>query len=328
MKRVILGFLAAVCFAGIASAEPKRGDESLSNYYTYKSTNIGLTNGFQSTYGAYLHKVIVSSPSAVTTTGGSTVTFYNASGSATNKLFAVSASTNDLTGFNEFELNVYASSGIYIVNATTGTFGSMQLVYYPNGVPNNAAVWASSFTVASGSTQTISVGTVLLHSVSVLTKGPASTVMKVYDSSSTAPTNQVAQVDLSSVKEYNFDVMLSSGLTITATAGSAGPAQVLIRYRRSPRLDYEYWKPYYATGTLARTNIATGTYVLGGIVNGTANATGNLIVYDSTSAATGKIADVDAVSTFGKKMYDVNINKGLAVENVGTGTFTILYRKK
>lgn len=331
MKRLLIAFLAAVSLSGLASAEPARTPyEGMEYYKTYNSSNVTSTSG-RIAYSSYLHKVIISSAAAVTGTGGSTVAFYNANGSATGLAFAVSLSTNDITGPQDYTMDIWMSSGIYAVNMTTGQVGSMQVTYMRNSAPNNAKIWQSSWSYVDVATHTLAGGPVLLHSVKVLTKGTGTTSMRLYNSQAAAPASNsiLGQVDLTAVGEYDFDVLFSSGLTINcASIGSATPAGVLLTFKRNPPRDWEVWRSTMVTGTITNVSLGAGQYVLGGVVNGTANDTGQLTIYDSNGTANNKIAEVDAVLTFGKKMFDVVTSSGITVTHQGTGTFSVLYRKK
>lgn len=331
MKRLLIAFLAAVSLSGLASAEPARTPyEGMEYYNTYNSSNVTSTSG-RIAYSSYLHKVIISSAAAVTGTGGSTVAFYNANGSATGLAFAVSLSTNDITGPREYTMDLWMSSGIYAVNMTTGQVGSTQVTYMRNAVPNNAKVWQSSWSYVDVATHTIAAGPVLLHSVKVLTKGSGTTSMRLYNSQAAAPTSNtiLGQVDLSAVGEYDFDVLFSSGLTINcASIGSGSPAGVLLTFKRNPSQDWEMWRSTMVTGTATTQSLGVGNYLLGGVLNGTVSATGQLTLYDSNGTANNKIADVDSVLTYGKRMFDVVTSSGLTYSNTGSGTFSVLYRKK
>lgn len=312
----------AACFAGaFAFAEPRRGLEDPANYNTYRSSNIPSGNS-QIAYGAYLHKVIISSPSA--DTAGSTVTFYNASGGQVNEVFRINVSTAYLTGLSEFNFGLYFSTGLR-TGFAGATLGAVQAIYKPNGVPQGAKVWTSSFTAIDTSTYTVVKGPVLLHKIMVLAPATGAAVLRVHDQYSATPAKVIAQIDLNTaVKEYEFNVMLSSGITLNATAATG---RILVLYKQNAPRDWEYWNCKLTSGTVTTATLATGRTVFGGVVNGVADATGQLSVYDSQASATTKLADIDSVTTFGRKMYDVEVTSGVTVSNVGTGAYTVLYRK-
>jgi hypothetical protein len=321
-----MSFLAAfLLIGGIASAEPLPGKEGPESYRLYKASDVAAgTNKIANS--AFLHKVIISSPSASAT---SEIEIHNTQGGATQEVFTVQADTTNVTGLTEWTFDVYLSSGLTAKYTASAATGAVTLVY-GSGPQQDYKVWQSSFIVADTSTHTIAAGPVLLHKVMVLKKGAGTSVLGIYNqnSATTLSANRIADIDMvDGAREYVFNVMLSSGLTVMSpTAGTTAPEYVLI-YKKNPPRDWEAWSVYHTTATFTTKAIFAGRGVFGGILNGDVDATSQITLYNANGTATNPITKVDGDKQFSRSMYDVNVSSGLTFTNVGNGRYSILYRR-
>ena len=315
-----LGFLAAfLLIGGIAHAEQPIS-AGPSNYRLYKSSNIA-TGSNRITGSAYLHKVIISSPSS------STLDIYNAQGSNENKVATIQISTTNYgSGVTSLDFGIYLSSGIRTVHTAATTLGSAQLVFAP-APQQDYRIYNSSFIVSDTSTHTIQKGPVLLKRVLVLKPATSASSLRIWNQhSATVDTiNQVADIDITTCTQIDFDVMLSSGLTVSFNPNASG--EVMLIYKGNPSRDYDYWSSTYTTGSVTNRQVIAGRAVFGGVINGKGSSASHLKVYDASGSATKQIAELRGTQPFNRQMYDAHVSSGITVTSSGSGTYTILYRR-
>ena len=325
VKKMLKAFLAAFFLVGgIVGLVKAEGilDNSPGKYRLYKSSTVPSGSNVVSK-SAYLYKVVVTSPSA------STLDIYNNSGTNANKFATIQVSTNEFTGPKSYEFGVYLSSGIRAVHTAGGTLGDVSIIYADKYPPNNATVWKSTFGAVNTSTQTIARGPVLLHSVKVLKKGAGTTVLRIYDQYTTSvnANQKIAEIDLTNHQDYTFDVLLSSGLTYNVNSTGSSAADIMMLYKVNPPRSYEMWTSTYTSGSVTNRSVFAGRGVFGGAINGTVAATSMLTVRDSNGTATKPIGSFIGSATYGAVPYDVVVSSGLTVTSVGSGTYTIRYKR-
>jgi hypothetical protein len=341
MKKSLIGLLAVPLLCGAALAEPKASPGNMQNYNTYRSTDLAVTTGADIIRTSVLHKVIVSSASPVQYSSNAVVAIYNSYGGASNIVASVQVSTDHVTNTKEWTFDVPMSSGIYVTMTGTGDTGEgkAQLIYSPirSGSPDGVRLWQSSYSVVDTAVHVITTKPCLVHKISVLKKGTGTAVLTVYDQRATTAmtSRRVAAIDLTdTAREYNYDMYLSSGLTIKSSGATSSP-EIMVFYKENPSQDYEIWRATCTSGTMTAqyisysTDVAkSGSYLLGGVVNGDSVSGSSLKLYDSVGASSGLIASIDGGSSFDKRMYDVNLSSGLTISSVGDGLYTILYKKR
>ena len=230
-------------------------------------------------------------------------------------------------------MEVWAARGMSVTlttgNASGDQAGSVQIIYQ-NGPIENFRVWSSSFIPSDTSTRTLVVGPGILHKVSVLKAATGTSALRIYNASSTAPTEYLSQIDLTAGdREYDFNVSAASGITVNIDQNGTVSAEVMFFFKRHPMRDWEYWTPFFASGTVTNAAIFAGRGVFGGVLNGDNVATSQLTVYDSNGTANNKIADIDGATVFDfdDSNYEVHVTSGLTVTSVGAGQYTIRYRR-
>lgn len=340
MKRLLIGLLTALGLAGLSQSVKAEGTGTRFNagaYNVYSSSDVSLsTTGVNVAPGSrLLHKVIISSPSYnADTSTNAVISFYNNVSGSDNLRFDVPYSTIAATGLREFTFDIEMSSGIFakIANATYND-SKITAIFTNNRSVNGYKVWSSTYMGADTSVHQISSGPVVLHKVIVLTKGTGTSILTLYDTSGTASplaANRFAAIDLTdTAREYTFNVLLSSGITVQASgAGTVNP-KFIILYKRNPSGDYELWRSTFTTGTATTVTVADGqNYMFGGVVNGDSVAASSLTIFDNVAAGTKTIAKVDGAVSFDRKMYDVSVSSGISISSAGNGLYTILYKRR
>lgn len=360
MRKIVL-LSAFLLFGGYLYAEPiQNGPRTPDSLTIWKSSNvIPASTPVRISSSAFLHQVVVSSPAAVTVSSNAVLSLYSAISTNTievntNVLGRIQASTHAVTDSDvmRWTFDVYSSSGLSVIMSSGGignSAGSVQVIYQ-NGPPANFRVWTSSFIQTDTSTHTLSKGPVILHKVSVnkLANTP-NTLMDIHNchvgASGTCATNAnlIAQIDISTgARDYDFDIMLSSGLNVTFGTATA---DVTFFYKTNPGSQFEYWQPHFASGSVEANNLNTsrivtnGPTVFGGILNGIQAPTSRIVVYDSmgtvassstyTNNSTNKIAHATGARLFDfdDANYSIHTTSGIAVQTEGKATWTIRYRR-
>lgn len=102
-------------------------------------------------------------------------------------------------------------------------------IYADRYIPlNNPCIFRSSFTITNDTAKSIT-DALYLSSVVVASTSPAG-VLSLYDSiGSTSAIYKIADIDLSTLGDYNYNIFLSSGLTYSTMNNSKG---ITILYRK------------------------------------------------------------------------------------------------
>lgn len=338
MKKTL--FLAAGLLIGgfsVAMAEPiVNGPRHPSTMRIWKSTNIAPNySPVKVSNSAFIHQVLVSSPAAVDSSTDTRLTIYGSQDGTGDILARVNISTIELTT-NEIQrwvYDIYASSGFSVV-FTTGAIsddedGAVQVIY-TNGPPEGFKVWQSTWFASNVTTHTLAGGPVLLHKVAVTKAATGTSAMRIHNANSQTPANQIAQIDLTAGdREYDYDIMLSSGLTVNIEQNGTISGEVMFFFKKNPSRDWEYWTPNFASGTVTNRALFAGRGVFGGVINGDNVADSRLIVYDSNGTANNQIAHIigDTVFDADDSNYEVHVTSGLTITTVGNAQYTVRYRR-
>lgn len=352
MKKLVL-FAALLLSGGILFAEPiANGPRSPGKMEVWKSTDVVAITSGTINYGfsAFIHQVIISSPAQVDTSTDAVLTLYGRDPRSIDPPFGrIQVSTREITtdAIQRWTFDIYASTG-FSVKFSTGALregqgvdinqaGSAQILY-KDYVPEDFKVWASSFIPVESSTKTIAKGPVLLHKVAVNKIGTgAGGEMRIFNAytTSTVVGDIIAEIDMKeSAREYDFDVMLTSGLTVNFSTGTVYP-DVTLFYKTNPPRDWEWWIPILASGAMTDRVMVKGRCVFGGVLSGDAVAGSSFVIYDATVTNTPKMLEIggDTVFDFDDANYEMNMSSGImATTKVGvpaarTGKFTIRYRR-
>lgn len=337
MRKFLFTLLAAAGLAAGVRAEGTGTKYEGEHYATYKSTDALFSATGQTVYAgsAILHKVIISSPSYnVGHSTNAVFQIYDGQSGSGQLRAEVNTSTQSVAGVTEYTFDIAMSSGIFTDFSGSGTNGKMTIIYSrarPSS-PDRYRVWSSTFMPADTAVHRISAGPVLLHKIIVLTKGTGTAILTAYDSFVTASPQtslRVAAVDLTdTAREYTYNVLCSSGITIQSSgAGTVVPNFILL-YKRNPSQDYEVWKSTFTSGTATSLNPFDGAAIFGGVINGDSVSGSYLDVYDSQGAASQQIAHIDGISSFDRRMFDVETSSGLSFSSSGNGLFSILYKRR
>lgn len=341
MKKYL--FLAACLFLGgssIAVAEPiTNGKRRVADMQVWKSTSVAATAGVavKLSNSAFIHSVIVSSPAAVDSSAQAILTIYGSQDGTGNILARIQTSTNEFTTgeVTRYPMDIYASSGLSVIfstgNATGDQPGVVQILY-AKGPPQDYKVWQSSWFASDVTTHTLAGGPVLLHKVVVTKAATGTSNMRIYNNNSASPTAStlVSQIDLTAGhREYDFDVALSSGLQVNIDQNGTISGEVMFYFKKNFPRDWEYWTPYFASGTITTRRIYTGRGVFGGVLNGDNIALSQMTVYNSSGTATTPLALISGqtVFDFDDANYEVATSSGLTFSSVGNGQYTIRYRR-
>jgi hypothetical protein len=339
MKKLLIALLTA---AGLAVGVRAEGTYTRYNsgfYKTYKSSDAVSSATGQTVYAgsAVLHKVIVSS--AAYSVGVSTNAVFqvlDGNGSSAALRAEVNLTTQTLSsGVTEYTFDIAMSSGIYTKYSGNVTTGNVNLIYDKINAasPQGYRVWSSTYIPADTSVHNIAAGPVLLHKIIVLTKGTGTAILTAYDSrrpSSLSALERIAAIDLTdAAREYTYDILCSSGITLQSSGAGTVQPNFLVLYKKNPSQDYEVWKSSFTTGTTTLLPIVGGKdYILGGVINGDSVSSSTMTIYDSYGTATNRIAGVDGAASFDRKMYDVKISSGITLSSTGNGLYTILYKRR
>lgn len=346
MKKALLVLFAALFFSGgKVFAEPiVDGPRNPSKMIIWRSTNVAATTAVDATTAvklsnsALLHAVQVSSPAAVMFSTNAVLKVYGSQDGSGNLLMQVNYSTANFSSMEQmrFVTDIYASSGLSVVFTTgdarnSDAAGSVQMIY-SKGLPENYRVWQSSWFASDVSTHTLAKGPVLLHKVIVTSAATGTSNMRIYNEYTGTPvsTTIVSQIDLTEgEREYDFDVRLSSGLTVNIQQNGTVPATVMFLFKTNPPGDWDVWQSTRVTGSVTNRSLITGRAVLGGVLNGDGVADSMLTLYDSNGTATTKLTDVigDTVFDFDDNRYSVGVSSGITATCVGNGQYTIRYKR-
>jgi hypothetical protein len=341
MKRLMLALLAAAGLAvmgGRCYAEGTGTKYDGGYYSVYRSSDAVLDTTGQNVVAGpvILHKIIVSSPSYNVDVSTNAVFQIQDAQSGTGGLRAeVNLSTQSISGPTEYTFDIALSSGFRTDFQGTGTNGKVTAIYsrVRPASPQGYRVWSSTYMPADTGVHRIALGPVLLHKIIVLTKGTGTAILTAYDSyvtASPATSRRVAAVDLTdTAREYTYDILCSSGITIQSSgAGTVVPSFILL-YKQNPSQDYEVWRGTFTTGT-ATTAVAAPApgWIFGGVLNGDSVSGSFLTVYNSSGSASNIITKIDGVTSFDRKMYDVQASSGITYSSSGNGLFTILFKRR
>lgn len=288
------------------------------------------------TNSAMIHQVIVSSHADVDYSTDSVLSVYGSMDGTGDRLFRVQVSTTETTSqlLKRWTFDIYASSGLSYAYST-GTAGAGDVagnlqILYKKGPPEGFNVWQSSFMPSDTSTHTLAKGPVLLHKVIVLKAATGTSPLRIHNAYSSSPANQIAQIDLTAgAREYDFDIMLSSGLTTNIEQNGTISADVMFLYKKNPSRDMEYWTPFFSSATVTTAVISYGRNVFGGVLNGDNVTDSQLTVYDSSGTTSNQIAKIDggSVFDFDEANYEIQTSSGITLSCVGNGMYTIRYRR-
>lgn len=335
MKKTLITLLAVFGLAVGLHAEGTGTKYNGGAYNTYSAYDVPDTTGTSVRRSTYLHKVIVSSAAeGVVLQSDSVINAYNSYTNAANKKFAVQTSTINGTYPQEWTFDILMSSGLFVTNRSTPTtsHASAQFIYRnapPGG--DNYKVWDSSYIVNNAAVHNLTAGPVLLHKISVMKKGTGTAILNVYDNRMPAsPTvKKIAAIDLTdTAREYTFNVLCSSGITIQASGAGTVIPEFMVLYKRNPSPDWEVWRATFTTGSVSLGSAGVGSFIVGGVINGDSISGSYLDLYDSQGVASGKFAHIDGGASFDRKMYDVQTSSGLTFTSSGNGLYTILFRRK
>ena len=335
MKKIILAALAACAIGGVIHAEPAPGQADPANYRIYKASDV-VAGAAKIANSSFIHKVVISSPSNVDASTNSVLNIFNATDNTTNinPRFRVQLSSNEVTGATEWTFDIHNSSGLRVDHSTgdvnAGDVAGKVTVIYANPSPGYQ-VWSSSFMTVDTSTHAIARGPVLLHKVSVLKKSGGGSGLRIYDqySSSTDTNRTIADIDITdTAREYVFNTILSSGITLYNTDDNTVDGDIMVFYRERPSRDFEMWESTRVTGTVSEKALFVGNGVFGGVLVTSATATSHLKVYGSNGTTSFQITEIDGMTTKPAQMFDVEVSSGLTVTSVGNAKYTVLYRRR
>ncbi len=191
--------------------------------------------------------------------------------------------------------------------------------------PTQTKIYKTSNTVTADTAVTIFGGAGRLFKIQVSSPG-VSSGMVIYDSKDSA--NQakiIAGIDTTSAGEYEYDVYISSGLTYDNYG--TDPASVSIIYKKDDTFDT--WISSFSNVAATENLISAGSGVLHKVIIASATAGGvALNIYDAQAgtAQGDLIAQVEGSATR-DLTFDVHISSGLRYEQVGTGGFTIIFKR-
>ncbi len=344
MKKLITAAI-FLLLGSMAFAEPiESGPRDPSRMRIWKSTNPTASVAPPTEYAgsSYLHQIIVSSPSASHTSTGTVVEVW---GSTTGPVIhRVQLSTITYAGQTPYRwtYDTYLSSALWVVRSSeTGTGindGSAQIVF-KEGPIRDFRLWQSSaFLPIDIATHVITAGPVLLHKVSVLNKGTGvGDYLRIFNSNPASAgdvANQIARINISSgsvFREYDFNVMLSSGLSVVGSSTTGTAADIQVFYKKNPPRDWEWWLPYFASGTVTTAQVLDGRGVFGGVLQSsgtTLSRSTSLTVFDDAGGGNNEIAEFSgAYFDFDDTPFDVHVTSGISVTATGDGQWTIRYRR-
>ena len=339
MKKTL--FLAAGLLIGgfsVTLAEPiVNGPRNPATMKVWRSTNVApATNtATKVSNSAFIHQVLVSSPAAVHRSSHAVLTIYGSQDGTGDILARVQTSTTELSS-NEIQrwvYDIYASTGFSLTfstgNLSTDEDGAVQVIYQ-NGPPEGFKVWQSTWFASDTSAHRLGLGPILLHKVAVTKAATGTSSMAIHNADASSPANLIGTIDLTAGdREYDFDVMCSSGLTVKIDQNGTIPGEVMLFFKKNPSRDWEYWTPKFASGTVTNLALFTGRGVFGGVINGDNVADSRLTVYDSNGTANNQIAQIagDAVFDADEANYEVHVTSGLTITSVGAAQYTIRYRR-
>src|SRR3990167_563023 len=268
MKKLLL--VAALLLAGgVLQAEPTRnGPRAPGDMNVWRTTSpISRAGAVWISSSPFIHEIIVSSPAGVSAATAAVLTIYaETPGSevepdASTILARIQLSSIALTN-TEFpkiwNFDTRAATSIS-VNVSSGAVEDgaafVSMTYMDKTMPSNFKVWNSSFINVNNSTHTIAKGPVLLHKISVFKKAATqNTDLRIFNCHATqidtcgTGANLISQIDLSTqAREWDYDILLSSGLTINSELANA---DIAVFYKTNPGSEYEYWTPHFASGTV------------------------------------------------------------------------------
>lgn len=304
----------------------------------WRSTTPKLLGGTSTIQGPVtLYKVCIGSAAAVDKSTDSFVSIYDSTGplGGLQMKVQVSSTVVGAGGSASWRMDKKFAKGMTMV-WTSGLQAAQQQghvsLLYTNRQPVNYRVYSSSFVPVDTTSHTIVAGPAILRSIKILNPGTGSSqTMEVYNSASKSATsasfNQRISLNTKVIGEYFFDAWFPVGLTIGFKNQGTVAADILISYQGAPNppRTSEFWQVYHSSAAQTTKNVVVGHCVLGGVFNGTINATAQMTVYDSTTPANSTKFIYDGGLNVNEKT-PIRLEKGLTYTTRGTSPWTIFYR--
>lgn len=183
----------------------------------------------------------------------------------------------------------------------------------------SATVYSSSHTVTADTAAQLTPQRGVLYKVIVSSAGSTNALVTVSNGGTA-----LATLDASAQRDFEYNVIASSGLYYT-TAGTT-PAQVTFLYRRNlPPHGTDEWSSVNYTSNQTTTGVMRGRGILKRVVIGKAGAGGAVTLYDGYGTSTGRVIDIIQGDNVRNVEYNVMVSSGITVTSTGSTNVTVVY---